>query len=59
MMYLNLKNGLADGHELKQDSIHFLKIPHFDETIIKEGQYFIDSVNNMQSIIDSVRQVRD
>jgi len=24
MMYLNLRNGLPDGHELKADSIHFL-----------------------------------
>ena len=36
-LYLNLRNGFEDGNELKKDSIHFLRIPTADESLIDEA----------------------
>jgi isoleucyl-tRNA synthetase len=56
-LYLNLKNGFEDGHELKKDSIHFLRIPEADLSLIDDS--IVHKVNHMKKIVEMTRSVRD
>lgn len=55
-MYQNLKNGLPEG-ELRQESVHFLQIPNFNEELINEAVE--TKVSRMQSAIENGRLIRD
>jgi len=56
-LYLNLKNAFEDGHELKKDSIHFLRIPEADETLIDDA--IVHKVSHMKKVVEMTRSVRD
>lgn len=56
-MYQNLKNGLEDGSPLKEDSIHFLQIPNFNQDLIDEAVE--TRIKRMQSAIDNGRVIRE
>ena len=56
-MYQNLRNGIADGSPLKQDSVHFLDMPDFNPALIDESIEL--RVSRMQSAIENGRLIRD
>ena len=56
-LYLNLRNGFEDGNELKKDSIHFLRIPTADESLIDEA--IVHKVGHMKKVVEMTRCVRD
>ena len=56
-LYLNLRNGFEDGNELKKDSIHFLRIPTADESLIDEA--IMHKVGHMKKVVEMDRWVRD
>ena len=57
-MYQNLKNGISDDDkDLKADSIHFLDIPTFHESLLDEA--IEKRINRMQSAIENGRLIRD
>ena len=56
-LYTNLKNGFEDGDELKKDSIHFLRIPEPDETLMDEA--IEHKVDHMKKVVEMTRNVRD
>jgi isoleucyl-tRNA synthetase len=59
-MYLNLRNGLPEGHAFRKDSIHFLQIPEVDQSLIdKNEDNSVLSVDHMKQIIEIARLVRD
>lgn len=35
--YYNLRNGIKEGSKLKEDSIHFLQVPTYDESLLDTG----------------------
>lgn len=56
-IYLNLKNGLQVGHPLLEESIHYLRMPTPDESLI---DYKIEEImQNMISVIELGRQLRE
>jgi len=56
-LYLNLRNGFEDGHELKKDSIHFLRIPEADETLLDDA--IVHKVSHMKKVVEMTRSIRD
>ena len=56
-IYQNLRLGLPEESEDRQESIHFVMIPQFKAELINEG--IEKSVSRMQVIIDLARKVRD
>ena len=56
-LYLNMRNGFEDGHELKKESIHFLRIPEYDESLIDDA--IVQKVNHMKKVVEMTRAVRD
>lgn len=56
-LYLNLRNGFEDGHKDKKDSIHFLRIPEADETLIDDD--IVHKVDHMKKIVEMTRSIRD
>jgi len=57
-MYQNMRNGISDEDKhLKQDSIHFLEIPTFNESLVDE--VIEKRVARMQSAIENGRLIRD
>lgn len=59
-MYLNLRNGLPEGHVYRQDSIHFLQIPQPDQSLIDQGEdNVVTSVDNMKQVVEIARLIRD
>lgn len=56
-LYLNLRNGFEDGHELKKDSIHFLRIPEADETLLDDA--IVHKVGHMKKVVEMTRSIRD
>jgi isoleucyl-tRNA synthetase len=56
-MYQNLRNGLPEGSELNQPSIHFLQIPVVKEELIDEAIEL--RIARMQSAIENGRLIRD
>lgn len=56
-LYQNLKNGFEDGHELKKDSIHFLRIPEADESLMDDA--IVHKVGHMKKVVEMTRYLRD
>lgn len=56
-LYLNLRKGFEEGHELNKDSIHFLRIPEADETLFDDA--IIHKVGHMKKVVEMTRSVRD
>jgi len=57
-IYLNLRNGIAPSNtEYYADSIHFLSIPDYKESLLNEG--IEKMVTRMQSAIEIGRKIRD
>jgi len=56
-LYQNMRNGLPEGSELNQESIHFTSIPDFDEALI--DPITEAKVLRMQSAIETGRKLRD
>lgn len=56
-LYLNLRNGFEDGNELKKESIHFLRTPEPDESLIDDA--IVSKVNHMKKVVEMARSVRD
>ena len=56
-LYQNMRNGLPEGSELNQESIHFTMIPDFDESLIDPVTEA--KVGRMQSAIETGRKLRD
>lgn len=56
-LYTNLKNGFEDGDDLKKDSIHFLRIPEPDESLIDEA--IEHKVDHMRKVVEMTRKIRD
>lgn len=57
-IYQNLKNGLnQDDKTYYGESIHFLRIPDYQESLINER--IEKMVHRMQSTIESGRKIRD
>lgn len=56
-IYQNLRNGLKKDSAFLEDSIHYLRIPNFDETLI---DYKIEEImKNMINVIQLGRQLRE
>ena len=55
-IYQNLRNGLKEG-PLLEKSIHFLRIPEYDEKLLDDNIERI--MNNMISVIDLGRKLRE
>lgn len=56
-MYLNLRNGLGSRSPFKEDSVHFLEIPKFDESLINPN--IENAVKRMEKVIQVARLLRD
>jgi len=56
-IYQNLRNGIAEGSEYLEDSIHYLRIPVPKEELINTKIEQI--MNNMISVIELGRQLRE
>jgi isoleucyl-tRNA synthetase len=56
-IYQNLRNGLQSGNALLEDSIHYLRIPQADESLI--DLKIEDIMRNMISVIELGRQLRE
>lgn len=56
-LYQNLVHGLPDDHINKQDSIHYVRIPNYNPSLINPEIEL--AVHRMQSIIESGRKLRD
>lgn len=57
IMYQNLKKVLADDSALKQESIHFLQLPDFNQSLINEE--IEQTLSNMQQVIEITRNLRE
>jgi isoleucyl-tRNA synthetase len=56
-IYQNLKNGLTKESDYNKDSIHYLRIPEYDSSLIDEN---IERVmNNMITVIELGRKLRE
>jgi isoleucyl-tRNA synthetase len=56
-LYQNLRSGLAEDSALREDSIHYLRIPQVDESLISEDIEKI--MRNTISVIELGRTLRD
>jgi isoleucyl-tRNA synthetase len=56
-LYLNLRNGFEVGHKMNQESIHFLRIPEVDESLIDDA--IVHKVGHMKKVVEMTRAVRD
>ena len=56
-IYQNLRNGLKEGNPLLEKSIHFLRIPEYDEKLLDDK--IEKMMNNMISVIELGRKLRE
>ena len=56
-IYQNLRNGLKEGNALLEKSIHFLRIPEYDEKLLDDK--IEKMMNNMISVIELGRKLRE
>ena len=56
-IYRNLANGLPDGNQNKQSSIHFVMMPNYNPSLI--NLEIEQAVHSMQSIIEVGRKLRE
>ena len=56
-IYQNLRSGLTKNSNLYEESIHFLRIPKFDESLLDEEIEI--TMKNMITVIDMGRLLRD
>ena len=56
-IYQNLRNGLKEGQALLEKSIHFLRIPEYNEKLLDEK--IEKMMNNMISVIELGRKLRE
>lgn len=56
-IYQNLKNGLKPNSPLLEESIHFLRIPEYDEKLLDNK--IEEIMNNMISVIELGRKLRE
>jgi isoleucyl-tRNA synthetase len=56
-IYQNLRNGLKEGNPLLEKSIHFLRIPEYNEKLLDDK--IEKMMNNMISVIELGRKLRE
>ena len=56
-IYQNIRNGLKEGQSLLEKSIHFLRIPEYNEKLLDEN--IEKMMNNMISVIELGRKLRE